>query len=903
LGLYSHSQHSIGTGRMTNTAASAAARSTKTNYSAEGTTTTTTPENIIVPSTRCIYTTCELSNSGDGGLQKEYFGSFQVEHKAESYRWKVHIGDIVAVATEGKGCCLTPKELVEWQPKHLKQASPHWKVGLVLALVQVKDPGKVGNVSHECHVEWLEKALDTPPDCVEKLARSYRTWSKQNEKTSRLPHVLLRSFRYQCVSPTNLLPVQIKMLSAEDFKKKDFVIWDPNDRFSFFMHCPKIISYNERNGSATYQPDPAMDSWPELNHLSFAEKTGCNAFPPKPLEQAWSMWEAVKDDGDLLQALVQGYRDCFHSKHQEYVAFKNRHDREGRKIGEDEQERLRILQEERHRKLESKTKGKRRMQSTLAAEHVLDPSSKRTRLQDPGETPKTSTTLKQGLSKTSDTPDINGAVEKIAKSGTPAGMTRFHQSHTRTTHKSKSSLSTITHVGTAASTKSSSIARYALDQLRNLRLSQRQQGTFISAPVETLIDCGEYSAQACDVLEGVNLSTDIESLEKNRAPWVTNPLPRNDLHRMVTLVGGCNFKCSRYIPHGESGRKDGISFWDPSEVFQYMSRQGAGNYYVNPECNDVELKTYHRLVAYAFVPGRDHEHCQLRPLTLPEIEACLEVLYQFSRSATGWVPPAFLIGKGPGMLKPSYGSLGDLLRVLRGVEHLEGKRNGRTRKRIDNKDAAVKREQLNMAFRLSIAEDEIVSRHETYIKKGLKSRAKTRPRTKRRKAIEEFYPAYSKQSRPALAATVKSGTNVQLSSSNIPSNQPANPKKPKIVSSSRASEFSSVTERSQDRDSSAADRTDKSVFERVHRHPQMAMVGMASDLASGSNTLPGRQVPKRFAFPRTSSTITGSVGRLDRKRPATPTQRPKQSKGARVEAKSYHYWTLNDWIAHDFRIP
>jgi len=45
------------------------------------------------------------------------------------------------------------------------------------------------------------------------------------------------------------------------------------------------------------------------------------------------------------------------------------------------------------------------------------------------------------------------------------------------------------------------------------------------------------------------------------------------------------------------------------------------------------------------------------------------------------------------------------------------------------------------------------------------------------------------------------------------------------------------------------------------------------------------------------------AGRLGRKRPATPTQRPKQSKGARVEAKSYHYWTLNDWIAHDFRIP
>lgn len=184
--------------------------------------------------------------------------------------------------------------------------------------------------------------------------------------------------------------------------------------------------------------------------------------------------------------------------------------------------------------------------------------------------------------------------------------------------------------------------------------------------------------------------------DTNPAPWNVDPLPKNNLHKLVTDVGGFRFTGTFYTREDD----DSVKFSDMTEAFKYNARLGVGNYIVNKDASAEEKATFFRLCDYAFCPGQDSQHVKTRQLDQDEIEQCLEELAKFEKRADGcWHDT--IAGFREKELKPTYSSLKDLLRDLRGVEHLEGPSMGRMRR-------PTTYQQLLTAFRLSIAEDSIV---------------------------------------------------------------------------------------------------------------------------------------------------------------------------------------------------
>eukprot|EP00536_Pseudo-nitzschia_multiseries_P008252 jgi/Psemu1/20052/gm1.20052_g len=136
-------------------------------------------------------------------------------------RWKVHLGDVIAVSKQNPNQTAL-ESIRQWKPNHYVKKSLGWRVGLVVALRKVitrqnnnSNSNNTNNSSNnsnnntnnnssntnatataffECHVQWLDKALDLDPAEIrsanlKNVYRPYNTNSK--EVGSQLPHVLI----------------------------------------------------------------------------------------------------------------------------------------------------------------------------------------------------------------------------------------------------------------------------------------------------------------------------------------------------------------------------------------------------------------------------------------------------------------------------------------------------------------------------------------------------------------------------------------------------------------------------------------------------------------------------------------------------------------------------------------
>lgn len=449
------------------------------------------------------------SKVSDGGIHKDYYAGCLIHHSSPMYRWKVHIGDIVAISmkdhSKNTDGCLSLEDIEEWQPNHLKKSSSHWKIGLVLAMVQVvENPNTVGHVKYECHVEWLEKALDTP-DFVQlkNTSKTFRPYTKPKEK-SKLPHVLLRSYRYGSVSPANILPVQITMLSDAEFKEG--LLWDPTEnpehRFSFQMHCPKFISSSSGDGrAADFQPDPCMDFWPELNHYSFTKPSNPMAIP-KPLADAWAKWHPVQTDDDLLYALIRGFGNTREGKAQTYRDFKNGQVEQQKRRAQEEN--LRIEAEERKRQAKLARKGQSNAKRHV--ENTTTSNNKRVRVSIDGRTPVSGPSCHNA--------EIKNRVKSILKTSNPREKSQTPKAasagpSTKRKEKATKVAATPLSQPTAVSTSPTSTLKMPI-----IDLSKQQKAMVVTTFGETPIHTGKHRGEQFDFYERVSIKAEREGQER-----------------------------------------------------------------------------------------------------------------------------------------------------------------------------------------------------------------------------------------------------------------------------------------------------------------------------------------------------------------------------------------------------
>ena len=139
----------------------------------------------IIPSSGAIHTT------NDEIRRTFYYSSLIINNgQSSKARWKLHLGDIVAVAKNNQN--QSAQEVIEsWKPNHYFKKSPGWKIGLVIALRKVIT--RPGGIKFECHVQWLDKSLDLTKDEMKSanLKSIYRPYNTNSNTGSQLPHVLI----------------------------------------------------------------------------------------------------------------------------------------------------------------------------------------------------------------------------------------------------------------------------------------------------------------------------------------------------------------------------------------------------------------------------------------------------------------------------------------------------------------------------------------------------------------------------------------------------------------------------------------------------------------------------------------------------------------------------------------
>lgn len=259
-------------------------------------------------------------------VRRDYYPRLLVQHDEGAFhQWKIHIGDVVAVSTRHSASnLLTLEEIEDWEPNHLKGPSTHWKVGLIVALAHAVDIQNPERSTYECHLEWLEKALDTPHARQEKIKKHYRPYTL-SKPTCQLPYLLLRSYSFDVIHPANILPVEINMMDSKEFQAG--FMYDPDKKFSFQMCCRYWLDEN-----SNLQPEGDIKAWCELNHSHFKKTKGTleqqqqrQKLIPRPLQQAWDKWPPFHKDENLCLALIQkGFHSSANSKHQEHIHHLNR---------------------------------------------------------------------------------------------------------------------------------------------------------------------------------------------------------------------------------------------------------------------------------------------------------------------------------------------------------------------------------------------------------------------------------------------------------------------------------------------------------------------------------------------------------------------------------------------------
>lgn len=300
----------------------------------------------IIPSSGAIHTTNAEKR------RTFYYSSLIIDNgtKNSNARWKVHLGDIVAIAKSTSN--QSTQEVIEsWKPNHYVKKSPGWRIGLVIALRKVitrHGVGRdacggdgVGGINFECHVQWLEKALDLDKDEMKSanLKSIYRPYNTNSNVGSQLPHVLVNcpgdygvvsmKVTSQAYGEFNIiLPLVITMKTHQNFMRNGVKEGEESKYELQFcctktrrqLHHPHKIVEGARvlPGAKTILNEREPDAWVHLNRPGANENSdnmNGNVAPlinkiPGPLQQAWKGWLQIESSvghtiGDSINSDVR----------------------------------------------------------------------------------------------------------------------------------------------------------------------------------------------------------------------------------------------------------------------------------------------------------------------------------------------------------------------------------------------------------------------------------------------------------------------------------------------------------------------------------------------------------------------------------------------------------------------
>ncbi len=337
----------------------------------------------IIPSSGAIHTT------NDEIRRTFYYSSLIINNgQSSKARWKIHLGDIVAVAKNNHN--QSAQEVIEsWKPNHYFKKSPGWKIGLVIALRKVIT--RPGGIKFECHVQWLDKSLDLAKDEMKSanLKSIYRPYNTNSNTGSQLPHVLVNcpgDYGVVSMIPTQqpeedyciVLPVNITMKTNRDFMRNG-VKEGEESKYELQFCCTKT----RRQQRILNEREP--DAWVHLNRPSANgsegnENDASGNVPqlinkvPGPLQQAWKGWlqsenamgcssDKSMNNNDAFQetlsrlgdALMRGWNQSRRERFSKCILMR---EEQRRKIVEDEKRAKKDIQSD-HAANTIKSKGKR----------------------------------------------------------------------------------------------------------------------------------------------------------------------------------------------------------------------------------------------------------------------------------------------------------------------------------------------------------------------------------------------------------------------------------------------------------------------------------------------------------------------------------------------------------------
>ncbi|KAG7352351.1 cell division control protein 6 [Nitzschia inconspicua] len=255
----------------------------------------------VIPSSGAIYST------SDEGGRVFFYSSLNIEWSSK-WKWKVYLGDLVAVSTlaaDNKNTSVSAKrqqqqhvqEIEKWEANHYKKASPHWKVGLVVALSKRLSKTVQGG-RFDCHVQWLDKTMDLSTAESNSFKSLFRPFTaRKGNKGSQLPNILInRPGDFGVICPLSILPVEIAVMGKQDFSTKGVLETDES-QYSLKFCCLKT----RRDGFLLKSDDKGIfnerdpDSWTFVNPPQIHNTTNSTSVVPiselpRPLESAWELW-------------------------------------------------------------------------------------------------------------------------------------------------------------------------------------------------------------------------------------------------------------------------------------------------------------------------------------------------------------------------------------------------------------------------------------------------------------------------------------------------------------------------------------------------------------------------------------------------------------------------------------
>jgi len=206
------------------------------------------------------------------------------------------MGSVIAIASDEEPE-LSMEYLDQWEPKHLTKPSRHWKVGLVL---QILDRMTLKSEDKLLKVQWLEKALDHNK-IREELKGTYRVFKSTGAtKGGNLPQVLVRTAEIAIVSALRVLPCSIEMV-VESNIDDEFYLQADRQKWSLQFACPRRIL----NGEKT-ERDAHSNLWPALN-ASEQRLSEDEHIKPLLLQESEEPW------------LLKGYQQAHREKHRRWA--------------------------------------------------------------------------------------------------------------------------------------------------------------------------------------------------------------------------------------------------------------------------------------------------------------------------------------------------------------------------------------------------------------------------------------------------------------------------------------------------------------------------------------------------------------------------------------------------------